>query len=831
LKKDYRYVILIAQKFISSAKIIMRIKLILSLFILTSIIGCSDIDQAFGLERPRIGVALSGGSVLGFAHVGALEVIDSLRIPVDCIAGTSMGGIVGGLYATGRSAADIEKLALDVRWEQLFSDQPSRDVLPYFQRKKTGRYQLSFQLKGFVPTIPSGIITGQNISMMLTGLTYTYDDMESFDHLPVPFRCVAVDLITGDEVVLDNGSLAKAMRATMSIPSIFTPVSYNNYLLIDGGVLNNFPVDVAKEMGADIVIGLNLGFPEKTRSDYDNLLEVLDRTSEIPGMERRRENIELADIYIEEDVTGYSVTDFDRDRIKGIIQRGSDAARANIDKLIELRDMLAQFEEPLPDSATEDDSLRLVDDVIVIGDSKILSRNIKNMLGVKPGDIYRPDSVAAHLAEIQSGDLFERFVYSVHPVTENSVRIHIEYARKSKPRILETIIHGNHKIDDHFIRNILGIKPGDHFDLRKVERGINTLYGLGHFDLVEYRVLPVSIDDIKLILNVEERTMRRMYVGMRYDDFRKLVGLIALDLTSVGFAGTRLFTEFQFAGLTRFSSRLSYPSRSLDLSVYPYISLEGHDLSVNIYDTTGGKAAQYRDRSWTVSAGFGITLSRFSSLDLDYNEEFMDVAADIAARTIVDAFPEWDDRLRKFDISLDVDMLDDVLLPRKGISLQAESELSWKDLASDATYASIDTKADFYRTFKRRHTLRFYGTYKQGWREFPPYKWFFVGGPDMFVGFNYTQWYGSSFKAVGLEYRYEHKKDIFFKAIVNGAFDYNLGSPDESKGGEPLLGFGLGVKFTSILGPIELIWALGDKNMYDPGKKRSLFYFTAGMKF
>ncbi|MCK5456100.1 MAG: patatin-like phospholipase family protein, partial [Melioribacteraceae bacterium] len=278
----------------------------------------SKIFSKFKNKRPKIGLVLAGGGAKGFAHVGVLQLLDSLNIPIDFVAGNSMGGLVGGLYSIGYNGKDLEKFAEGLDWNYLLNDNPPREELPFIEKKKTGKYQLRIGLKGYQPAIPAGLVYGQNIEMMFLSLTTPYEGIDSFDDLPIPFRCVAVDLVSGKQVVLKDGSLAKAMRATMSIPSAFSPVDWGDYLLVDGLVLNNFPADVVKDMGADIIIGLNLETGKKKKEDLDNLLTILDRTTDIPMKAKLEENIEMSDIYISQDLRGFGTSDFTTEKIDGI---------------------------------------------------------------------------------------------------------------------------------------------------------------------------------------------------------------------------------------------------------------------------------------------------------------------------------------------------------------------------------------------------------------------------------------------------------------------------------------------------------------------------------
>jgi NTE family protein len=206
--------------------------------------------------RPRIGLVLSGGGARGVAHVGVLKVLEELRIPIDAIAGTSMGAVVGGLYASGMSAAQIERELAGVDWQDAFRDRPARNGLN-FRRKREDRdflVQLPLGFRDGRFHLPTGLIQGQKLNQLLRGLTQPVAQVRQFDRLPTPFRAVATDLETGNQVVLGDGDLVTALRASLSAPGIFAPVERDGRLLVDGGVANNVPIDVARAMGVDRLI-------------------------------------------------------------------------------------------------------------------------------------------------------------------------------------------------------------------------------------------------------------------------------------------------------------------------------------------------------------------------------------------------------------------------------------------------------------------------------------------------------------------------------------------------------------------------------------------------
>lgn len=286
--------------------------------------------------RRRVGLALGGGSARGFAHIGVLRWFEEHRIPIDYVSGTSMGGLVAGAYATGMSPDEIQTLMKEVDWDLMFiADSPFR--YKTFRRKQDKRLfpsQLEFGLKGGL-TLPSGLNPGQQIAMLFDRIALAYGDMATFDDLPTPFRCVATDLKHSEAVVLGRGSLALAMRATMAIPGVFTPVNFDDWLLVDGGALNNIPADVAKAMGADTVIAVNVGADtpseQQTRA---SLVALMGRTIDTMMTTSIRQALKDADVIVDPDLNGLNSMDWRRSG--DLAERGYAAAEAQRDRLLPL---------------------------------------------------------------------------------------------------------------------------------------------------------------------------------------------------------------------------------------------------------------------------------------------------------------------------------------------------------------------------------------------------------------------------------------------------------------------------------------------------------------
>ncbi len=302
----------------------MRLRAWFAVLVLCAPLPGQEEPRASGAPRRKIGLALSGGSALGLAHIGVLQWLEERHIPVDFIAGTSMGAIIGGLYATGSDGKAIERFAAGMDWNAVFAPSvPFRHLA--FRRKEDRRdfpSTIEFGI-GRGLKLPAGVSAGHGAALAISRFAAAYDQLASFDELPTPFRCVATDLRQGREVVFSRGPLTTALRASMSLPALFTPVEMDGMVLVDGGLLNNLPVDVVKAMGADIVIAVALEKPPDEQQYY-SLLGVAGRSISIMIAANERRSMGLADLVIMPDLSRLGTSDYAR--LEEFITRGRQAA-------------------------------------------------------------------------------------------------------------------------------------------------------------------------------------------------------------------------------------------------------------------------------------------------------------------------------------------------------------------------------------------------------------------------------------------------------------------------------------------------------------------------
>jgi NTE family protein len=305
------------------------------IFILLLLLPCAVVAQEKTAASPhqvptpraRIGVALEGGGALGLAHIGVLQWFEEHHIPVDYVAGTSMGGLVGGFYATGKSPAELKKLIEGIDWDRMLGDRTPYEDLSYRRKEDQRAYpnSLIFGLRNGL-SLPAGLIAGHQISLLIDRETLPYFEVGSFDALPVPFRCVATDLVTGQQVVFNQGPLAEALRATMSIPGAFTPVVQGERVLVDGGLVNNLPTDVVKQMGADIVIAVHLETHPAGAKDLQSIFSVLNQSVRVVVAESEVAGLERADAVVSVDLGAYGIADYKKKET--IMQKGYEDANA-----------------------------------------------------------------------------------------------------------------------------------------------------------------------------------------------------------------------------------------------------------------------------------------------------------------------------------------------------------------------------------------------------------------------------------------------------------------------------------------------------------------------
>lgn len=368
-------------------------------------------------SQPKIGLVLAGGGAKGIAHVGVLNVLEEAGVKIDLIVGTSMGAIVGGLYAMGLSARELEELVLTIDWENIFVDDTPRSELTIRRKTDDAGFlaEPKLRLKDGKVRLPLGAINGQRLELELKRLTRAAVGINEFDKLPIPFRAVAADLETGEEVIIDHGELAVALRSSMSVPGVFPPVEFEGRLLVDGGVVNNIPVSVAQAMGADIVIVST--FVEKLgpAKDLGSLVAILNRSIDIMTLAGRRQQLASLgpdDVLIVSDLGEIGAASFEQ-AAEGVVP-GEEAAREQFDRLA----MLASQAREIPQLLIPDLEARPVRRIVIEHNTPLSEDVLRARMRTREGDPLDTEKLEQDMARIYGLKLFETVTYSVEEVDD-----------------------------------------------------------------------------------------------------------------------------------------------------------------------------------------------------------------------------------------------------------------------------------------------------------------------------------------------------------------------------------------------------------------------------
>lgn len=472
----------------------------------TICMGRTQHDMEPSASRPKVGLVLSGGGARGAAHVGVIRLIEEMQIPVDYVAGTSMGAIIGALYAIGYTADEMDSLLMVQDWKTLLSNDIPRKMQPYALRMAKKRFQVNIPYENNVPTENSaryqdagikvrktslrtfpkvlarpGLIDGQNLLNEFVQLTYPYHDSIAYNRLPRPFACVAADLVTGEGVVLDHGYLAESVRASMSIPGVFYPVYRGEQVLVDGGVVNNYPVDVARDMGADIIIGVELNTGRTTASSLHSFAAIFERLIGTLGTELHERNVRDTDVLIRPQVKRFPVMGFDT---------------LNLRQLVDIGYATALQSKPQLDS-------------------------LKSLLERMPPQERDCDTIS-----------------SCRPERSEPLGRWRNTPDMSQIQIREVIVSGYDYDTMLSLLSQYGIDEGGTVTMEALGTAIERIYGMGTFSSVQYHLIGSSADTLQL--NVIPNPANQVELGLRLDSEDAAAALLSIGIDRLALSGPKL---------------------------------------------------------------------------------------------------------------------------------------------------------------------------------------------------------------------------------------------------------------------------------------------------
>ena len=538
-------------------------------------------DSTSVKERPKVGLVLSGGGAKGAAHVGVLKYLEDNGIPIDYIAGTSMGSVVGGMYALGYSTDEILDVLSSADWNRLISNEVDRRKISFTRKleNETMAFTVPFSLKHkedmqsrtFKNSLPKGFVTGDNIINLFNSLAVGYADSLSFGQLPIPFLCIATDMLSGEAAVLDKGEFTKALRASMAIPVLFDPVKMNQTLYTDGGLTCNFPAEQCKAMGADYVIGVSMS--PGLEDDPENLSSVLSQIKQLKEIMTDKDfdrYHEQCDIFISPDLKGVGMLSFDAESVARVTQSGYEAASAQAEKFEALkRVVFSQSTDSVPKKINRKKAVNIIRNKVLI-----------------------------------SG---------------------IEFV-------------GVDKKLDKWMHRVCRVEIGDMVDKNDIDESVSIYYGTGNFKSVTYTLHndPVTTDGYILRFNFVEKNPHDFGLGFRFDSQDMLSVLLHVGINSNRMSGFKTNLDAKLGGNQWLKLNVSYGHL-----LYPKINFAYHfrNSELDVYDMDqlemNEKFLQHKFRVYlsenhtrTFSVGAGLEMELMTPRKVMYSDKIATQEAD-----------------------------------------------------------------------------------------------------------------------------------------------------------------------------------------------------------
>jgi NTE family protein len=721
-------------------------------------------------RRPKIGLALGGGGAKGGAHVGVLEVLEELNVPVDYIAGTSIGAIVGGLYASGLSADQIRQTFEAVDWDEVLRDKPPRRDLTFRRKEEDARYLFDLEVGigrgGF--SFPGGLINGQNLFFMLQALTLPATNVTDFDDLPIPFRAVATDVNTGEMVVLGEGQLASAIRASMALPGIFAPVNLDGTLLVDGGLVRNLPVDIVREMGADIVIAVDLGAPLSEREVRRSVVGILTQTIRMLTRPNVEPQIGDADLAIVPPVADYGAMSFDE--IAPIIALGLDEARARADELRRYAiDPEAYSRHRAGQVLRAEESAR-IDFVDFEGNARVDDRIVEHQIRLEAG------------REMRLGVVAEDVRLLLSPRSRKEMR-----------------------------RRRLG---AEELDLRALSFDMRRLYGLGDFESIDFRFEERG-DQQGIVIRMEEKPWGPNFMnfglelGSDLDGESRIELLLNLTKTRLNARGGEWRTDLLLGDDRSIFSELYQPLDFRGKFFFaPRISVENS--RVFLFEE-GQAVAEFDADFQTAAFDFGYQFDVYGEMRLGIERATGSISLEtgtLPPDALIGIDPN-DINLGGIRFQSITDRLDSVTFPRHGSLVRLRGFLALEELGSDDEYTKAEVDSQRYWG-RGRHTG--FAGLEVGWSpgsELPVYDEFTLGGFLSLSGFNDDELRGQYLGLVRLGYYQRRWRKWYIGGLVEAGNVWQ--ESDDADFNTLILAGTVLIGRDTLIGPLYVAWGQAEE--------------------
>lgn len=831
------------------------------------------------IRRPKVGLALSGGGLRGVTQIGVLKVLVENDIPVDYIVGTSIGALVGALFSSGYSPDEMWKVTKSIDWGSVLDDKPQRSTLFLGEKQKINRAFLQFRLDGLKPSLPEAYTPGYKLTDILTKLILDAPyHSQDFTTLPVPLKIIATDLLSGQAVFLKKGDLAEAIRASIAIPLLLTPVEIDSMLLIDGGVMDNIPVEAAKKFGADIVIAVDATSPLRTRQEMQMPWEIADQVTTIMQREHDKSQLSQADIVIQfNDLQGNST---DTENIDVFYKEGQKRAEQQIAKLKAIlynaeTDDNDQIYHIARVKVSQSPALHIDLPIDTTGHRNISGNEIYSTLekmyelgyfksvlaeitrvGMDTVLYYRltpnpvlskvefygntifPDSVLAMPLESSIGKVLNH--KKLKKALESVIKLYrkngsslaridkISFSKEkskakiylSEGRIGKITFYGNKKTKDFVISREFSLKEGNIFQIKQANDAKNNLYGTGLFNSIILK-LRRQQNLWNLQLNLNEKLSHVVRLGAHYD--RERNGRAFVEFSNENFLGTG--NDLTFHGQYGDRDLVTSVDYRVDRIFKTYLTSRidiHHKKSKHFAYKNLKGVGEYERQATGGLFTLGQQIKRFGTIF-----GFMRIE-EINIRSISGhGYDAGALVINTIGFNTIIDTRDQVPFPRTGKYHKFSYEVSGgKFLGADISYFKVQNQLATYWTFKKRNTIcpkLIWGTSDL---TTPFSEQFRIGGEKSFYGLREGEMQGRHVILGSLEYRYQLPGRILFDTFLSLRFD--VGAVWESvldvKAEDFIHGKGIAVSFKTPIGPITFAYGRASN-----GKRE--VYFTAGYDF
>jgi len=810
------------------------------------------------IKYPKIALALSGGGARGLAQIGVLKVFERHGLHIDGIAGTSMGAIIGGLYAIGYTAQELDSLARQIVWDEIIRDAPPRQQLFLAEKAEQLRHLFLLRFQGFSPDIQSAFTSGIKLNQLLSELIWKarYPVSRNFNNLVIPFRAVSTDLLTGQKVVFSEGSLIEALRASMAIPLLFTPVKKDNAWLVDGGLVQNLPVDDACELQCDLVVALDTSSKLRTIDYLKAPWEVADQVTTIMSQESIQAQYKKADVGIQPQLESLSNTDYSK--IDDFIKAGEQAAEAKIPIINQLLsnwdsgiqktlysvkaitvtgchhqsadDYLKKLNLDIQDSISTQDIQWAVQKLYQSG----LLTNIQSYYDTSrhvlhfhmsetpwierieiSGNHEYPDSLLLSLMgthpyqriQIQQGqnDIrkllahYHQAGYTLIRLQSTSVKDNTLHIELDEGRISDLLICGNQTTKPFVIQRELTIHPGELFNIAAVNQSIQNIYSTGYFKDVRFEVIQMKTG-YRLIFYVTEHQYSLARFGLRYDLERRSKGFIEMVQDNIwGIGAEGIITGL----LGKKDEQLAARLRADRLyTTYLTSRLEiGYNRSTYAYYHNHQSQGTYTLRQLYGTFGVGRQMQRLGTVSIEIHSDIFNIEADSNIAVTPDK-----KFIQTVCIRSEVDTRDRMPFPNRGKYHHFEYETSSRFLGSDIDfiklYSWLESYYKIHKTFVF-HPRFFWGTSGLS-TPFP--KQFRMGGLNSFIGLPTDAWIGKRCLLLSNTLRYHLPTRKFVTSYLSIRYDFGGIWEKYAKINEDDFKHGIGIilSINTIMGPLHL---------------------------